>query len=157
MTTDDDQYDEPCNDDEDEVSIEQQSAAFRGFLQALIEGDALTAGKSLRQLTSIDGYMKDVLADMLEGSPALESRFHWFLQFVARRKGSPPMSSRKERELEELVWKTVKKHRAHTHNLKATWPKAAQELHLSEGSIIKYYYKREHRKLGDLPDFSDHS
>src|SRR6266568_2566941 len=132
----DGQHNDPGDDDENDVltvvSPKEQRAVFRSFLQALIEGDGLTAGKSLRQLTSIDGYMKDVLADMLERSPTLESRFHWFLQFVGRKEGSPPKTSRQERELEELVWQTVKKHRAHNQNLKATLPKAAQELGLSE-------------------------
>jgi hypothetical protein len=151
MATDEYEYENDEGDPtEDEIEdLKKQTLLFIQFRRALEEGDGVTAGKSLRQLPEIQGYLKDVLADMLEGSPNLEAKFHWFLQFVGRSKGPPPFTKYQERELEELAWKTVNKHLAQIHNLKKAWGKAAQELNRSEGSIKKYYYKRKRRNLGD--------
>jgi hypothetical protein len=146
---------ESCEDYDlgEEATVEEESAAMRRFQRALMDGDAKKAGESLRQLRRIDGYMKDVLADMLEGNPDLEPRFPRFLKFAGRAHGAPPNSPSRERELEEQAWRAVRKYYPNVikklEDKGGAFAKAAKELNWSAAKVKKYYYFRNERNLGD--------
>jgi len=144
--------DAPFDGDESAVTVlmteedfKKQGQILIQFRRALEEGDRVTAGQSLRQLPQIDGYMKDVLADMLEGNPGLDSRFHWFLQFIGRSKGAAPKTKDQKRDREELFWQTVKKHLSQTDNVTSSLEKTAQELNLGLSTVRDDYYKHKRK------------
>jgi len=146
--------DEDCDDyaPTEDMTVEEEGIIMRKFIRALMDGDEKGAGKTLRQLPQITGYLKNLLADMLEGSPSLEDRFHWHLKLVSRTCGTPPNSPWHERELEEQAWRTV--HKYYPSEIKKLDDKggafhhAAKELNWSVGKVRCYYYARNKRNLG---------
>jgi hypothetical protein len=62
------------------------------FVRALMAGDSATAAKVLRKIEQLPRSVHEIVADLLDGDPALAALFPYRLKLVPRRRGKPPAS-----------------------------------------------------------------